>query len=246
MQLNSVIPPYALARRDVALVGNSPRLIGSSNGSRIDSFQEVFRFNCAPTAGFQKDCGTKTSVMLIGIDIGYVFGMGYKQPWECEDDDERRIYNSKILLRNYSCPLFVFSYSAFNETSHDMYRSASKYIKIAAEELGLAPSFHFFSDDPIQGLINCTEANNVLAMLHCKARLSKGGPRSGFRIALNLVRSGAKPALFGFDLDPGIKVSRHYYEDVTNDEDNPESPHDIAGEAIALLELHEMGLIDIY
>jgi hypothetical protein len=44
-----------------AIVGNSPIVLDSKNGSFIDSHDKVIRFNIAKTAGYEKFVGTKTT-----------------------------------------------------------------------------------------------------------------------------------------------------------------------------------------
>ena len=50
-----------------ALVGSSGMLLGSNAGSQIDSADCVFRLNSAPTLGFEKDVGSKTSVRVLSV-----------------------------------------------------------------------------------------------------------------------------------------------------------------------------------
>ena len=50
-----------------ALVGSSGMLLGSNAGSQIDSADCVFRLNSAPTLGFEKDVGSKTTVRVLSV-----------------------------------------------------------------------------------------------------------------------------------------------------------------------------------
>ena len=57
-----------------AVVGNSGSLLGKEHGSEIDAHDAVFRFNGAPTAKFEKDVGTKTTVRIQNVD-----NLGFKE-----------------------------------------------------------------------------------------------------------------------------------------------------------------------
>lgn len=50
-----------------ALVSSSGMLLGSNAGSQIDSTDCVFRLNSAPTLGFEKDVGSKTTVRVLSV-----------------------------------------------------------------------------------------------------------------------------------------------------------------------------------
>uniref|UniRef100_A0A061S847 beta-galactoside alpha-(2,6)-sialyltransferase n=2 Tax=Tetraselmis sp. GSL018 TaxID=582737 RepID=A0A061S847_9CHLO len=57
------LPEYVNTRK-CAVVGSSPALLGSNLGSKIDEHDTVFRFNAAPTKGFEEDVGKKTTIRL--------------------------------------------------------------------------------------------------------------------------------------------------------------------------------------
>lgn len=62
---------HAHARRDMgncAVVGASGSLVNSSLGARIDSFASVIRVNRAPTAGWERDVGYRTSLRVMAAD----------------------------------------------------------------------------------------------------------------------------------------------------------------------------------
>ncbi|XP_068678678.1 alpha-N-acetyl-neuraminyl-2,3-beta-galactosyl-1,3-N-acetyl-galactosaminide alpha-2,6-sialyltransferase-like [Montipora foliosa] len=50
-----------------ALVSSSGMLLGSNAGSQIDSADCVFRFNSAPTLGFEKDVGGRTTMRVLSV-----------------------------------------------------------------------------------------------------------------------------------------------------------------------------------
>ncbi|XP_070561470.1 beta-galactoside alpha-2,6-sialyltransferase 2-like isoform X2 [Ptychodera flava] len=55
--------------KSCAVVGSSSYMNDSSLGSEIDSHEAVLRFNMAPTEGFAKDVGTKTTIRLINGQV---------------------------------------------------------------------------------------------------------------------------------------------------------------------------------
>ncbi|XP_070561465.1 beta-galactoside alpha-2,6-sialyltransferase 2-like [Ptychodera flava] len=52
-----------------AVVGSSSYMNGSALGAEIDSHNAVLRFNMAPTKGFEKDVGTKTTIRVINNQV---------------------------------------------------------------------------------------------------------------------------------------------------------------------------------
>ena len=50
-----------------ALVSSSGMLLGSNAGSQIDSADCVFRLNSAPTLGYERDVGSKTTVRVVSV-----------------------------------------------------------------------------------------------------------------------------------------------------------------------------------
>ena len=61
--------------RRCAVVGNSGSLLETNYGSEIDSHDAVIRFNAAPTKGFEKHVGKKTTIRVQNID-----NLGWREP----------------------------------------------------------------------------------------------------------------------------------------------------------------------
>lgn len=57
----------ALKCNTCALVSSSGMLLGSNAGSQIDSADCVFRLNSAPTLGYERDVGSKTTVRVVSV-----------------------------------------------------------------------------------------------------------------------------------------------------------------------------------
>jgi len=56
------IPVYD---KKIILVGNGACIKSNKNGALIDSYDEVYRFNCFQTKGFEEYTGTKTDVWVL-------------------------------------------------------------------------------------------------------------------------------------------------------------------------------------
>lgn len=57
----------ALKCNTCALVSSSGMLLGSNAGSQIDSADCVFRLNSAPTLGYKRDVGSKTTIRVVSL-----------------------------------------------------------------------------------------------------------------------------------------------------------------------------------
>ena len=55
-----------LTRPRCAVVGSSPSLLRADRGREIDAHDVIFRFNFAPTRGYERSVGTRTTVRLMG------------------------------------------------------------------------------------------------------------------------------------------------------------------------------------
>uniref|UniRef100_A0A8C9WF00 Beta-galactoside alpha-2,6-sialyltransferase 2 n=1 Tax=Scleropages formosus TaxID=113540 RepID=A0A8C9WF00_SCLFO len=72
---NRLVPPRTLDRlygsrfRTCAVVTSAGAILNSSLGKEIDSHEAVLRFNSAPTEGYEKDVGSKTTIRIINSQI---------------------------------------------------------------------------------------------------------------------------------------------------------------------------------
>lgn len=97
---------------EVILVGSSSNLLKTKKGSIIDTFEEIVRFNRAPTTGFEKHVGSKTTVRFCNP---HVF---LNNEFEGQDMEFiPNLTNQKIIT-----PLSITDYEFYR-----MYDSSCKY-----------------------------------------------------------------------------------------------------------------------
>ena len=61
-------PDLSLGKK-VAVIGSSANLLGSNKGEIIDSYDEVIRFNRAPTLKFENDVGSRTTLRVANSHV---------------------------------------------------------------------------------------------------------------------------------------------------------------------------------
>ena len=110
---------------NIAIVGSSAKLRITNYGSLIDSYDDVIRFNRAPTQGFRNITGTKTTLYVVN---NHVFGNvdAHKDGFTRQPQYfVKNLINQRILYigpdlqpwserrqhTNTSCKLFLYDYS---------------------------------------------------------------------------------------------------------------------------------------
>lgn len=89
------VTPHLYMSKNVAVVGSSSKLLESQCGAHIDSFDEVVRFNRAPTTGYEQWAGSKTTLRIVN---GHVFMSRPFTRWREDEQFIKRLRNCKILL----------------------------------------------------------------------------------------------------------------------------------------------------
>jgi N-acetylneuraminate synthase len=74
-----LISPELLVKPKIAIVASSANLLDNEYGKIIDSFSEVVRFNRAPTKGYEKHVGSKTTIRIAN---NHVFSNTPHVGWE--------------------------------------------------------------------------------------------------------------------------------------------------------------------
>lgn len=76
-----LISPQLMVNSNIALVASSSNLLEREYGKTIDSFDEVVRFNRAPTKGYEKYVGSKTTIRIAN---NHVFGNVLHSGWDTD------------------------------------------------------------------------------------------------------------------------------------------------------------------
>lgn len=89
------VHPVLELSSSLAIVGSSAKLLEDERGAEIDSFDDVMRFNRAPTKGFEEIAGSKTTIRIVN---GHVFMSEPFTRWEEDDDFVKRLRDTRLLL----------------------------------------------------------------------------------------------------------------------------------------------------
>ena len=95
-QISFVAPRLNLGSK-IALVGSSGRLKEESYGELIDTFDEVVRFNRAPTTGFEEMVGSKTTIRVVNNHVFNNNDISHHGYTDQPKDFIKNMRNSKIL-----------------------------------------------------------------------------------------------------------------------------------------------------
>ena len=230
---------------DVAIIGSSSSLLSQNYAEEINSTDVVIRFNGALIKGYENKVGKKTDLICLGLDVAYYFSYPFISPrgdvTQC--DSPNRLQNAYILSALHRNSKFITWADEEDRSKKNMQHANALFMNEAAGEervftWGMEKS-------PIEIKDNY-QGNRILESYGIPGLLSSGkGMRTGFRTTLMLIKSGIRPKLYGFDIDPTIKSALHYYDSITLDSAEDHPSHDIKGEMAALIELHNRNLITV-
>tara|TARA_Y100001938_G_C8071614_1_gene423458 strand:+ start:1365 stop:1997 length:633 start_codon:yes stop_codon:yes gene_type:complete len=124
IQLRGVYPNL-FVEKNIAIVGSSSKLKTQEYGGLIDSFDEVVRFNRAPTEGWEKYVGSKTTLRVANNHVfanvkHNVGGDENCQDWKPEGQPQnfiKDLKNQKILLLNKDSSAWESREEHIDETS---------------------------------------------------------------------------------------------------------------------------------
>ena len=125
IQIKNVTPSLFL-KDNIAVIGSSSSLLGNNLGKIIDSFDEVVRFNRAPTGGWEKHVGSKTTLRVSNNHVfsnvkHNVSGDENCDDWKPQGQPQnfiKDLINQKILLLNRD-------YSAWKEKVGELLKMKS-------------------------------------------------------------------------------------------------------------------------
>jgi|2_EtaG_2_1085320.scaffolds.fasta_scaffold00067_56 hypothetical protein len=89
------VSPKLEISKNLAIVGSCAKLKLSKYGDEIDSFDDVLRFNRAPTEGYEEIAGSKTTVRITN---GHVFMSMPFTRWEEDQNFVRRLRDTRLIV----------------------------------------------------------------------------------------------------------------------------------------------------
>jgi hypothetical protein len=129
MKKASFITPDLLLSEKVAIVASSSRLKENNYGEEIDSYEDVIRFNRAPTQGYREYVGSKTTLRVVNNHVFVNKELDSKVWTNQPKDFVRNLRDTRILYfgpdyspwnkreknTHKSCKLFLFNYRKQHE-----------------------------------------------------------------------------------------------------------------------------------
>ena len=215
-KINLFLPSLKLSS-SLAIVGSGKSILKQRYGEKINSYEEVIRFNAARVDEYKSFVGNKTTLRVIN-----------NNSFDCkkypEHKDDCIFFNT---LKN--CKIAVISPFKFTD------ENKSKNMDILNE--------YFFCEGKIKKfLVSLYFIKNFSIFLNLLKLALNNNFSVGFFTILICISSGIKPSLFGFDINEDMSKRSFYWRD-----NHPIGKiHDLHTEHIIINMLLKKDLIDLY
>lgn len=214
--------------KSCGVVSSSGSLKNSGLGGRIDSDDFVIRFNNAPTAGHEKDVGSKTSLRIVNSQV-----VG-KPEFKFLESKTRALYSKS--------PVLVWDPSGYGAELSAWYENPdypffetffSKRLMRPLEEL------HLLRPDSLWSIWNWLQSHNKYPLL-------PNPPSSGF---LGLLLALKKcDAVNVYEYVPSMRLTKrcHYYDEVENLGCTMGDWHPLAAEKLMALSMNVANKTEVF
>tara|TARA_B100000131_G_scaffold297808_1_gene316899 strand:+ start:19 stop:693 length:675 start_codon:yes stop_codon:yes gene_type:complete len=185
---NEIIKDLSLYNKTIAIVGGSSSLMENNYGKEIDQYDFVIRFNRAPTKGYEKHVGSKTSLRVMGEQFFLNRSEQYPDKKINFDYLVKNTHNTNILILCLGMIDEIQSMNKFSKSNNFFYIPTQinhklKYNLISKFNYYKKFKFYFHNSD-----------------------LSSGSLILSYLINFNL-----KPSVFGFDFFKNKENYSMYY-----------------------------------
>jgi hypothetical protein len=219
-KLLKFLKPNIRISENLAIIGSSKSVLKKELGEKIDTYQEVIRFNKSPVESYEKFIGSKTTIRVVNNTIfeGNLTGSNK----DIKNINFIQLENIKIIT--------ISPYKIENEKKKNIFFSSNQYFFLEGNFFKFMCIFYF------------SYRINIFKDL-LRLVLKRKNPSVGLTTILLCVVSGIKPTLFGFDVNEDMSSRSHYWE--PPETKKPNKWHDLNIEHAILKKLSLNNLIKI-
>ena len=216
------ISPNIFVSQNIAIIGNSSSILKKKNGSKIDSYDDVIRFNNSKTRTFEDNVGKKTTIRVINNVTFECIKPGLG--WE----DSKYDYNFVLSLNNIKI-VTISPYTIRKDIKNKNMKNNNDYFFLEKRYIQFLICLNFIKNfDIFFGL------TNIL--------LKRKNFSIGFYSILLCIVSGIRPHLYGFDLTEDMTKRSHYWEKAGN----VGKSHDLSSEHKIINKFLKLKYVDLY